>query len=378
MNGATPDGAWAGVKTTTATAAPRFSLASRSSVADRPHRHRAVLRLDHDPDVAAPRDPGVEGQHEVALLGLHERAGLRPGPVEQVAGAAGQVGEHRFEQVLEVAALGRRSGSLGAASGGGCLDRHQALLERAEPGGHLLAELVHRRVEPGRIQQQRELGGIAVEVALEHRADPADGAVALRLVEQLVDHRTQGAPVAEEALERARQPAVAVGEVGTQGLLERLRGLVVDRLGLVQELLELGPDDVDVDGHAGVLEGEQADPDRPLDEVRSIVGRTLGQERGEGRVLNDEPVDEDPAGLDPDTRGGRRVGSVQDGQRGQWFGGHGPTMRLVRDSLRVTAIGGGRCARIGGRPPGATRACVAGQLPRYVISEKPLISSGTW
>ena len=92
-----------------------------------------------------------------------------------------------------------------------------------EAGGHLLAELVHRRVEPGRVEQQRELGGVAVEVALEHRADPADRAVALRLVEQLVDHRAQRAPIAEELLERARQPAVAVGEVGAEGLLERLR-----------------------------------------------------------------------------------------------------------------------------------------------------------
>ena len=74
-----------------------------------------------------------------------------------------------------------------------------------------------------------ELGRVAVEVALEHRADPADRAVALRLVEQLVDHRAQRAAVAEELLERARQAAVAVGEVGAQRLLERLGGLLVDR-----------------------------------------------------------------------------------------------------------------------------------------------------
>ena len=102
-------------------------------VAHRPHRHRAVLRLDHDPHVAAARDPRVEGQHEVALLRLHEGAGLGAGPVEQVAGAAGEVGEHRLEQVLEVAALGRRPGAFGAAGGGGRLDRDQALLERRKP-----------------------------------------------------------------------------------------------------------------------------------------------------------------------------------------------------------------------------------------------------
>ena len=125
-------------------------------------------------------------------------------------------------EVLEVGALGRRSGALGAAGGGGRLDRDEALLEDLEPGRDLLAELVHRRVEPGRVEQQRELGGVAVEVALEHPADPPDRAVALRFVEQLLDHGAQRAAVAEELLERPRQPAVAVGEVGAQRLLERL------------------------------------------------------------------------------------------------------------------------------------------------------------
>ena len=59
-------------------------------------------------------------------------------------------------------------------------------------------------------------------------------------------------------------------------------------LGLAHELLELGPDDVDVDGHAGVLEREQADPKAALDEGRPVVGRALGQERGEGPVVDDE------------------------------------------------------------------------------------------
>ena len=126
----------------------------------------------------------------------------------------------RAEQVLEVGALGRGPGPLGTPGRGRGLDRHEALLEALEAGRDLLAELVHRRVEAGRVEQDGELRGVAVEVALEHRADPADGAVALLLVEQLVDHRAQRAAVAEELLERARQPAVAVGEVGAQGLLE--------------------------------------------------------------------------------------------------------------------------------------------------------------
>ena len=183
--------------------------------------------------------------------------------------------EHRLEQVLEVAALGRGPGTLGAAGGRGRLDRDEPLLERLEAVGHLLAELVHRGVEPGRVEQERELGRVAIEVALEHRADPADRAVALRLVEQLVDHRAQRAAVAEELLERARQPAVAVGEVGAERLLERLGGLLVDLFGLADELLELGADDVDVDGDARVLEREQADAQGALDErPRSAAGRS--------------------------------------------------------------------------------------------------------
>jgi hypothetical protein len=101
-----------------------------------------------------------------------------------------------------------------------------------------------------------KLRGIAIEVALEHRADPPDRAVALLLVEQLLDHRLECAPVAQELLERARQAAVAVGEVGPQGPLERECCLLVDRFGLAHELLELGPHDVHVDRDAGILEGE--------------------------------------------------------------------------------------------------------------------------
>ena len=61
-------------------------------------------------------------------------------------------------------------------------------------------------------------------------------------------------------------------------------GSLVDLLGLADEPLELGLHDVDVDRDAGVLEREQADPQRPLDEGRAVVAGTLGQERGEPRV----------------------------------------------------------------------------------------------
>ena len=60
------------------------------------------------------------------------------------------------------------------------------------------------------------------------------------LVEQLVDHAAQRAAVAEEPLERPRQPAVAVGEVRAERLLERGGGALVDLLGLADQPLELG------------------------------------------------------------------------------------------------------------------------------------------
>ena len=325
LNGATPDGAWAGREDDQRDGGAAVLACLAQLLAHRPHRHRPVLGLDDDPDVAAARDPRVEGQHEVALLRLHDRAGLGPGPVEQVAGAAGEVGQHRLEQVLEVAALGGRPGSFGAARGRGRLDRDEALLERLEAGGHLLAELVHRGVEPGRVEQRRELRGVAVEVALEHRPDAPDRAVALRLVEQLVDHRPQRAAVAEEPLERARQPSVAVGEVRAERLLERERGLLVDRFGLTDELLELGPDDVDVDRDAGVLEREQADPQRAPDELGAVIGRALGEERGQRRIVEDQPLHDDPVTLDADTRGSRRgVRPGDDGERWERGGFHAP------------------------------------------------------
>ena len=59
------------------------------------------------------------------------------------------------QQVLEVGALGRGPGPLGTARSGRGLDRDEALLEALEARRDLLAELVHRRVEPGRVQQVR-------------------------------------------------------------------------------------------------------------------------------------------------------------------------------------------------------------------------------
>ena len=99
-------------------------------------------------------------------------------------------------------------------------------------------------------------------------------------------------------------------------------------LGLADELLELGADDVHVDGHAGVLEGEEADPGRALDEVRAIGGGRSPMNAGERRVADDEPLDDDPVAFDADA--GRRNGlgiGVDDGERWVRRGFHGPNLR---------------------------------------------------
>jgi hypothetical protein len=88
-------------------------------------------------------------------------------------------------------------------------------------------------------RREGELGRVAVEVRTEQRPDPADRAVALRLVEQVVDERAQRATVTEEPLERPRKATVAVGEVRPERLLQRRRRPLVDQLGLADELLEL-------------------------------------------------------------------------------------------------------------------------------------------
>ena len=174
-----------------------------------------------------------------------------------------------------------------------------------------------------RIEQHRQLRGVAVEVALEHPADPPDRAVALRLVEQLVDHRAQGAAIPEEPLEGSGQAPVPVGEVRAQRLLERHGGALVHLLGLAQDAFELGPDDVDVDAHARVLERDQPDAQGALDECRPIVGRAIAERRGERRVVEDQAVHDDPVAqhLDACRRGGS-VGGRR--ERHERSGFHGP------------------------------------------------------
>ncbi len=67
---------------------------------------------------------------------------------------------------------------------------------------------------------------------------------------------------------------------------------------------ELGADRVDVDGHAGVHEGGQADLEGALDEAGALLGGALGDEGGEAGVDEDQALDDDAVALDRDARGG--------------------------------------------------------------------------
>ena len=163
---------------------------------------------------------GVERDHEVALLGAHPSASLETGPVEEVAGTPSDAAELDLKEVLEVGALGGRLGTLRPAGGGRSLHGRQALVEPGETIGDLGPELVERRVHPCRVEQGRQARGIAIEVTPEQLLHAADGAVAFRRVEELVDVALESAAISEEALQRARQATVAIGEVLAERLLQ--------------------------------------------------------------------------------------------------------------------------------------------------------------
>src|SRR5204862_8128794 len=132
---------------------------------------------------------------DVAVLDLQVGARLGPRPIQQSAVGASEVTEQLLDEILEVGARGGRTGPLGCTGGGGSFDGGQALVELLEAGGDLLAELVHRRSEAGRVDKAGELRGITIEVGPEQDPDPADRAVALSLVEQLADELPQLAAI---------------------------------------------------------------------------------------------------------------------------------------------------------------------------------------
>ena len=192
--------------------------------------------------------------------------------------------EHRLEQVLEVAALGRRPGPLGAAGRGGGLDRDEALLERLEAGRHLLAELVHRRVEPGRDRAGARASRRRRRSSA--RASCRSGRWRCRASSRRTARRpsSRSAPRSPRNFSSVRGSRPSPSAKFARSVCSSASAafsLTVSAWRI--ELLELGPHDVDVDRDAGVLEGEQADPQGALDERRAVVGRALGEERGERR-----------------------------------------------------------------------------------------------
>ena len=249
-------------------------------------------------------------------------------PVEHVAGAAGAFGQEALEDVLEVDALGGALCALLGAGGRGGLQRGDPLVELVEALGHLAAELEERRAQAGGVEEGGELAAVALEVGAEERLDAADGAVALRLVEELVGERAELAAVAQEGLERAREAPVAVGEVLAQELVQGGGRLRVGVLGLAEEGGELGPHGVDVDRHAGVHQGGQADLEGALDEDGALLGGAIGDEGGQAGIDEDQAVDDDAVALDRDAgaRGGgggaRRRGDRR--QAGGRRARHGP------------------------------------------------------
>ena len=131
-NGAMPAGAWAGREHDEPDGGAAVRLGLAKLVADGPPRDGPVLGLDDDPQVRAAGERVVDRQDEVALLALHDVAGLAARPVDEVAAAAGELAEHRLEDVLEVAALGGRLGPLRGTRRGRRLDRREPLVELRE------------------------------------------------------------------------------------------------------------------------------------------------------------------------------------------------------------------------------------------------------
>ena len=269
-------------------------------LADRPTRHRPILGLDDDPEVRATGPRRVERDHEVALLRAELLADRPTRPVDQVTKTTGGIAEQRLQEVLEVAALRRGPRPLDRAGRCRGLDGREPFVDAFEAAGHLVPELVHRGVLAGRVEEQGQLRRVSVEVGAEQRLQPADGAVPLRLVEQLADERPELAAIAEELLEGPRQPSVAVGEVRAEDLVERVRGPRVRLLRGAQELLELVAHHVDVHRRRDVLDREQTHLEGTLDHRRAVGRLTLGEDGREGGVAQDEPLDDDPVGVDVD------------------------------------------------------------------------------
>ena len=110
----------------------------------------------------------------------------------------------------------------------------------------------------------------------------------------------QLALVAEEPLQRPRQPALAVGEVLAQQHVQRRGRLLVGGLRLAQQPLELGPDRVHVDRHADALDRREPDPQGPLDQQAALLRGPVRDERRQSVVVQDQVLHDEPVRLDLD------------------------------------------------------------------------------
>ena len=300
---------------------PRFG----ELLAHRAPRDAPVLALDDDAQRRTARAVRVERHDEVALARPQDIARVIRGALHDVIRAAQGVPEHPADQLLEVGALRRRPRTLRRPRGGRGLDRGQALVEALEAARDLGAELVERRTEPGRVEQERESRRVTVEVGAEEHADAADRGVPALLVEQLVDERLQLALVAQEALQGPRQPPVTVGEVLAEQRVHLGGDALVHGLCLAQQGLELSAHHVHVHRGAGVTEGGETDAERAFDERDTRLRGAARDDRRRARVDDRQVDDVDPVARDPDTL--RRVRRRGEGdERGGFH---------VRDIARV-------------------------------------------
>ena len=153
---------------------------------------------------------------------------------------------------------------------------------------------MQRRAETRRIQQLGKARGVAIEIGAEQDLHAADGAVSLRLVEELVYEAPQLALVTEEPLQGARQAAFSVREVLTQQRVQGCCRPLVRGLRLAEQPLELGPDGVHVDRDADALDRGEPNAQRPLHQHRPLFRRPLRHEGREGVVVQHQVLDDQP------------------------------------------------------------------------------------
>ena len=193
--------------------APRFSRASRSSSRIARRRHHAVLGLDHQPDVRAAASGRIQREHEVALLGAHQRTvsvPVRSSRSPAPRASSPSIPSSRSSKSPPLAAERDRSSARAR------LAASMAVRRSWTPRNPSLISCRNWcSGEPRRVgsRSRASLEASPSKYVPSRQPHPADRRVPLGLVEQLVDEGGERATVAKEPLERAREPSVAIGEV---------------------------------------------------------------------------------------------------------------------------------------------------------------------